>query len=149
MTKKEYVRDKRSPISKSEQVSKTMSKIKAKNTKQEIKVRKLLWRNGFKGYRIAPKHLPGKPDICYIGRKIAIFINGCFWHRCPICNLSLPKNNTEFWVNKFYKNKERDKIKIKELEDLGYNVYTIWECMLKNKTDNEILQQLKSILDEI
>lgn len=63
MNKKEYLRDKRSPISKNEQISKTMSQIKAKNTKPELKIRKLLWNNGIKGYRIAPKNLLGKSDI--------------------------------------------------------------------------------------
>lgn len=146
MSKREYSRDKRSPTPSSEQTSITMSKIRAKNTKPELKVRKILWDNGFRGYRITPKTLPGKPDICFIGKKIAIFINGCFWHRCPNCNLSLPKNNTEFWQNKFSKNIERDIRKKNDLENLGFKVFTIWECMLKNKTDEEILKELKKNL---
>ena len=146
MIRETYSRDKRSPKPSSEQVSKIMSKIKAKNTKPELKVRKLLWNNGYKGYRIAPKNLPGKPDICFVKKKISIFINGCYWHRCPVCNLNLPKNNTEFWENKFSKNIERDQRKIKDLENIGYKVFTIWECMLTKSTDEEILEHLRNIL---
>ena len=146
MIKETYIRDKRSPKPKNEIVSKTMSKNKGTNTKPEIKVRKILWHNGFKGYRISPKDLPGKPDICYVGKKIAIFINGCFWHRCPTCNLKLPKNNTAFWENKFLKNVERDGRKIKDLELLGFKVITVWECELKkDKFENT----LKNLIEEV
>ncbi len=100
-TKKKYCRDSRSPIPKSEQTSKTMSAIKAKNTKPELLLRKALWHSGVKGYRLHWKKVPGRPDIAFPGKKIAIFVNGCFWHRCPICNPSLPKTNISFWTDKF------------------------------------------------
>lgn len=130
MKKKQYIRDKRSPIPTNESVSKIMSSNKAKNTKPELLVRKALWQNGLRGYRLHPKNIPGKPDIAFIGKKIAIFVNGCYWHRCPKCNYPIPKSNSEFWENKFSKNIERDKRKVKELEELGWKVITIWECKL-------------------
>jgi len=108
-----------------------MSSNKAKNTSPEIRLRKALRDSGYRGYRLN-WDVPGHPDICFPGKKIAIFINGCFWHRCPRCNLPLPKSNTEFWRTKFEKNVERDDRKNKELEDMGWIVLTIWECEIKN-----------------
>lgn len=92
---KKYVRDKRSPKPKNENVSRVMSANKAKNSKPEMKLRKYLWNNGLKGYRLHPKKIPGRPDIAFISKKLAIFVNGCYWHRCPKCNYPLPKNNRE------------------------------------------------------
>ena len=84
---KKYIRDKRSPKPLSESTSKVMSANKAKNTKPEIALRKALWSEGYKGYRLNWKNVPGRPDIAYPGKKIAIFVNGCYWHRCPKCDL--------------------------------------------------------------
>lgn len=109
-----------------------MSKIKAKHTKPELILRKALWHNGLKGYRLHWKKASGKPDIAYIRQKLAIFVNGCFWHRCPYCNPSFPKSNIEFWKNKFKKNIERDIVKISELQKDGWNVLVFWECQIKN-----------------
>lgn len=146
MDKKEYIRDKRSPKPSNENVSKIMSHNKAKNTKPELLVRKALWEKGHRGYRLHPKNIPGRPDIAFIGKKIAIFVNGCYWHRCPTCNYGIPKTNSKFWENKFSKNVERDKRKIKELKELGWKVVTIWECELKSSNAEDILNFFKSTL---
>lgn len=127
-----YIRDGRAPIPKSETTSKVMSSIHAKNTRPEILLRKALWENGLSGYRLHWKKVPGKPDIAYPQKKIAIFVNGCFWHRCPHCKPSFPKTNVGFWRNKFDKNIERDKTKSSELRKMGWKVVTIWECQIKN-----------------
>ena len=108
-----------------------MSSNKAKNTKPELKLRKALYADGVRGYRLNWKKVPGRPDIAFPGRKISIFINGCYWHRCPHCELPLPKTNTEFWKEKFDKNIKRDKKKEKELLDLGWTVLVFWECKIK------------------
>src|SRR5688572_12008011 len=108
MKTRDYIRDKRSPKPKSETVSRVMSANKAKNSKPEVHLRKALWNQGAKGYRLHYKKVPGRPDICYVSKKVAIFVNGCFWHRCPHCNYQLPKTNTEFWKEKFGKNVNRD-----------------------------------------
>ena len=134
-TNKKYCRDGRAPIPENEQTSKTMSAIKAKNTKPELKLRHALWHNGIRGYRLHWKKAPGRPDIAFPGKKIAIFVNGCFWHRCPHCNPSTPKSNIEFWEEKFNKNVERDKRKIELLEQDGWRVLTIWECQLKKDSE--------------
>lgn len=122
-----------------------MSSIKHKNTKPEVKVRKLLWKNGYRGYRIHPKDIIGKPDIIYRGKKVAIFVNGCFWHRCPICNPHKPKSNVEYWENKFNRNVERDKKVKKELESKGWDVLIIWECEINDNIDNVLSKVSQSI----
>jgi DNA mismatch endonuclease, patch repair protein len=145
--KKKYVRDGRAPIPEKESTSRVMSANKAKNTKPEILLRKALWHKGFKGYRLHPKHVPGKPDIAYKKQAVAIFVNGCYWHRCEKCQPSFPKSNQEFWKEKFRKNKERDKRKIEELKDEGWRTMTVWECEIKNDLDN-CVQKISEVLNE-
>ncbi|MBK6399777.1 MAG: very short patch repair endonuclease [Bacteroidetes bacterium] len=134
--KKEYVRDKRSPKPLNRSVSKVMSSNKAMNTKPELKLRRAIWNKGLRGYRLHWKVLPGSPDIAFSKQKVAIFVNGCFWHRCPICNLTLPKTNSIFWKDKFNRNVERDKRKSKELKKAGWISIVIWECQVKSNLEN-------------
>ena len=128
---KEYVRDGRSPAPSNAVCSAVMSANRGRNTSPEIMLRKALRTSGFGGYRLHWK-VPGRPDICYPGKRLAIFVNGCFWHRCPMCGLPLPKSNTEFWVKKFQRNIERDREKKDLLEKSGWFVITAWECEIKN-----------------
>ncbi|MDR0513965.1 MAG: very short patch repair endonuclease [Coriobacteriaceae bacterium] len=121
----------KAPLSQSLAVRKSMQGNKGKDTKPELLVRKMLRDAGFPGYRLQWKKAPGRPDIAYPGRKIAIFVNGCFWHRCPKCKLPVPKSNREYWEEKFKRNVERDARKTRELEGLGWKVFVIWECELK------------------
>jgi DNA mismatch endonuclease, patch repair protein len=140
-----YSRDSRSPEPKNENTSKVMSANKAENTKPELLLRKRLFIEKLRGYRIHQKNIPGRPDIFYSRTRVAIFVNGCYWHRCPICNLSLPKNNTDFWKDKFEKNVNRDKRKVTELENLGYKVLTVWECEIKKELDL-VVERIKKVL---
>ncbi len=130
-----------SPKASSKNVSKSMKGNVSKNTKPELSLRRALFAEGIRGYRTSWKEVPGRPDICFPRLKIAIFINGCFWHRCPKCNLRLPKENREFWVKKFKRNKERDRLKIKRLENIGWAVLVIWECEI-NKNFIETLSRV-------
>ena len=123
--------DDRNPSPSSEIVTRVMRANKAKGTEPEVVVRRMLREMGHPGYRLNWKKIPGRPDIAYPGRKVAVFVNGCFWHRCPNCNLPLPKSHTEFWQEKFERNVERDKRKTSELEEMGWTVITIWECEIK------------------
>lgn len=119
-----------------------MSRIKGKNTKPEIKVRKFLFSKGYR-YRINVKSLPGSPDIVLSKYKIAIFVNGCFWHGHTSCKkYVIPKTNTEWWLNKIMSNKERDLQKETALKELGWNVFVIWECGLLNKVFLETMEAL-------
>jgi DNA mismatch endonuclease (patch repair protein) len=142
---KVYIRDGRAPIPMKESTSWLMSTIKDKNTKPELALRKSLWNNGIRGYRLHWNKVPGRPDIVFPGKKVAIFVNGCFWHRCSLCNPRMPKSNTEFWKNKFDKNIERDKRKFEQLKRLGWIVINIWECQINSAT-NKCLEAIKSKL---
>lgn len=116
------------PPATSPAVRKTMQANRGKDTSPELKLRRLLREAGFPGYRLHWKQAPGRPDIAYPGRRIAIFVNGCFWHRCPHCNPPRPKSNVEFWDAKFAANKARDARRITELESAGWSVIEVWEC---------------------
>ena len=110
---------------------------RGKDTKPELELRRLLREAGYPGYRLHWKKVPGRPDIAYPGHKVAIFVNGCFWHRCPHCEPSLPKAHSEFWQRKFELNQERDVRKIAMLEEEGWRVITVWECELKECPDEK------------
>ena len=144
-TKKEYLRDGRAPIPKSESTSRVMSANKNRGTNPELILRKALRDVGISGYRLNWKKAPGKPDIAFPGKKIAIFVNGCFWHRCPHCNYKLPKTNTSFWENKFFRNTDRDKRKIGDLESLDWQVFVIWECEIR-KHLTTVVEKFENIL---
>jgi DNA mismatch endonuclease (patch repair protein) len=133
---KTYIRDGRAPIPEKESTSKIMSLIRGKNTEPEVTLRKALFQSKLSGYRLHWKKAPGRPDISYPRLKIAIFVNGCYWHRCPYCNPPLPKTHIEFWSEKFKRNVERDNRKIKELEDQEWRVLVFWECQIKNNLQN-------------
>lgn len=117
-----------------------MSQIKAKDTKIEVKLRKLLWNCGYRGYRIHSKKIIGNPDIFFPNQKYAIFIDGCFWHRCPKCYIK-PKTNSFFWKNKIQSNVERDKKVNKELKKSGIQVLRIWEHEMK-QTPEKCLEKI-------
>lgn len=134
--KKNYIRNGRAPIPENELTSKIMSAIKDRDTKPELALRKELYKVGIRGYRVHWEKVPGKPDIAFPGKKIAVFINGCFWHRCPYCNPPLPKAHSEFWTLKFKKNIERDKNKIDQLKAIDWESLVIWECQIKKYVKN-------------
>ncbi len=123
-----------------------MQANKSKNTKPELLVRQALRAAGRPGYRLHWKKCAGRPDICYPGRKIAIFVNGCFWHRCPHCNLPEPKSNVEFWTAKFARNKARDAKNYQSLVADGWTVLVVWECALKKqRMESTIANLLREI----
>lgn len=115
-----------------------MSSNRAKNSKPELLLRRALWASGLRGYRLHYKKVPGRPDISFVSKKIAIFVHGCFWHRCPKCEYNMPKTNTEFWRSKFDRNTARDVRKAEDLKAIGWNVLTIWECGLKTDLQSVI-----------
>lgn len=124
-----------------------MKSNKRSDTKPELLVRKRLRDAGLGGYRLQWK-APGRPDIAWPGKKVALFVNGCFWHRCPHCNLPMPKSNVEYWVVKFETNVERDQRKIRQLEEAGWKVHVIWECQLKKAAIEDTFAELIPILAE-
>lgn len=126
------------PRATSPETRRTMQANKSKNTRPELLLRTLLRTAGYPGYRLHWKKAQGRPDIAYPGRKIAIFVNGCFWHRCPHCEPAMPKTNFDFWAMKFATNRERDRRKIAELEAAGWKTITVWECQLKDDAEREV-----------
>lgn len=129
-------------------VRKSMQGNKRRDTKPELLVRQRLRTAGLTGYRLDWAKAPGRPDIAFPGRKVAIFVNGCYWHRCPHCSPSVPRKNVEFWEAKFRRNVERDKRALAELEELGWLAITIWECELKrdriDETMERVIEQVRS-----
>ncbi len=126
----------------SEATRHVMQANKSKNTKPELKVRSALREAGLGGYRIHWKKAPGSPDICYPGRKLAIFVNGCFWHSCPYCTNHSPKSNVEFWQAKFARNRQRDERDRTQLVAAGWTVLVVWECRLKRANFGSTMAQL-------
>ncbi|GHT42103.1 very short patch repair endonuclease [Bacteroidia bacterium] len=128
-----------------------MSRIKGKNTKPEILVRKYLFSHGLR-YRLYSKTLPGKPDIVLTKYRIVIFIHGCFWHGHEGCRyFVIPKTRTEWWLNKINTNRENDRKNCELLKELKWNVITVWECSLRKEkqenTLNDILNMIKCQTD--
>ncbi|WP_211255024.1 very short patch repair endonuclease [Nevskia soli] len=121
---------------------KFMARFKGKDTKPEIIVRKLLHNSGVR-FRLHRRDLPGTPDIVLPKRRIAIFINGCFWHHHEGCHIGkIPSSRSEFWKEKFRKNKERDEASLKYLEALGWHAVTIWECEARGPDISGLLRAL-------
>lgn len=136
------------------QRSYNMSQIRGKDTKPELFVRRLLWSMGHR-YRLHYNKLPGKPDIVFIGKKKAVFVHGCFWHRHDCPNFVWPKSNELFWQEKIEGNVERDNKNQKKLLENGWGFLIIWECAIrnlwkKNSEDklNEFVFYLNEFLDD-
>ena len=126
-----------------------MASVRSKDTKPELIVRKALWNKGFR-YRLNDKRLPGHPDLVLRKYRTCIFINGCFWHGHDGCKYyTIPKSNTEFWVTKVTRNRERDKEEQRKLAEMGWHCITVWECELKPKVRTETLEALAYTLNHI
>lgn len=115
-----------------------MKANRGRDTKPELLLRRLLRAAGYPGYRLHWGKASGRPDIAYPGRKVAVFVNGCFWHRCPRCKPAEPRAHSAFWRRKFELNRERDARKTRELEEAGWTVLTVWECELAESPDDVV-----------
>lgn len=123
-----------------------MSRIRARNTQPEMVVRQAARALGLR-YRLHRKDLPGSPDLVFVGRRRAIFVHGCYWHRHPGCRLAYtPKSNVAFWQAKFERNVARDKEAIAALEADGWRTAIIWEC--ETRRPDGIQARLQSFLCE-
>ena len=111
-----------------------MAKVRCKDTKPEMIVRRALHRLGYR-YRLHNKNLPGKPDIVFTSRKLAIFVHGCFWHRHEGCRrTSIPLTRRDYWEVKFNRNVARDQKNSRLLNESGWTVVIVWECDLKGSS---------------
>lgn len=124
-----------------------MSRIKGKDTKPEMIVRKWIWKNGYR-YRLHHHDLPGKPDIVFPSRKKVIFIHGCFWHKHNCKYFKWPKSNVEFWKQKIEGNVQRDEKNYALLASNGWKHMIVWECETKEKDKTQLWERIKVFLDE-
>ena len=130
-----------------EQRRRCMSRIRGRDTKPELVVRRWLWRQGYR-YRLYVKSLPGRPDIVMRKWRTVIFVNGCFWHGHK-CQRHRPATNAQFWQDKIARNRERDEHNQALLQAAGWHVIVIWECQLNAKNRAETLRELDVTLSRI
>ena len=122
-----------------------MSRIRGKDTKIEVMVRKYLFAKGYR-FRKNDKRYPGKPDVVLPKYHTVIFVNGCFWHHHEGCkNATIPKTRTEFWQEKLGKNVANDKKNIRLLQEAGWNVITLWECELEEDFEGRMEKVIKKL----
>jgi DNA mismatch endonuclease (patch repair protein) len=125
-----------------------MSGIKAKNSRPEMMVRRLLFAAGYR-FRLHRRDLPGTPDIVMPGRKVAIFVHGCFWHFHEGCRYAkMPSTRPEFWQAKLRANVDRDRLSIEKLNMMGWRVLCVWECATRNaETASGLQDSLQGWID--
>jgi DNA mismatch endonuclease (patch repair protein) len=125
-----------------EQRSEVMSRIRGKDTRPEMLVRRYLHSRGLR-YRIHNEGLPGKPDISFTPRLIAVFVHGCFWHgHYPCPRASIPKTRSDFWSHKINSTKERDLRVADQLKGLGWDVMVIWQCEISPSTLEALYEKI-------
>ena len=119
------------PEPSSPSVHNVMAANKGTNTGPEMTLRRSLRARGVTGYRLNRRAAGVRIDIAFPSRRVAVLVNGCFWHHCPVCNLPIPKRNSEYWRNKFARNAERDRLNWSNLKAAGWSVVVIWEHELE------------------
>ncbi|GAB6195774.1 very short patch repair endonuclease [Lysobacter xanthus] len=137
-----------------EQRSALMSRVKGKDTKIELEVRRGLHALGFRfrlgdSYQVEGSKLPGRPDVVLPRYRTVVFVHGCFWHRHHCHLFRLPKTRMEFWEAKIEANQARDAGKEAELRALGWNVETIWECELRGASAGDRFRAISELGDRI
>ena len=125
--------------------SAVMARVKGRDTKPELIVRKTLWRLGAR-YRLHRRDLPGSPDIVLPGRRLVVFVHGCFWHGHD-CRLGrIPKSRVEYWEQKIAGNRERDARNLRSLSGMHWKCLVLWECQLKD--DGALADRIRRFLDD-
>ncbi|MBN9572978.1 very short patch repair endonuclease [Alicycliphilus denitrificans] len=128
------------------QRSERMSRVRGRDTKPELLIRKALHARGHR-YRLHDNKLPGRPDLSFPGRKKALFVHGCFWHMHEGCALArMPKSRLEFWRPKLEGNRVRDALKLEQLRALGWDVMVVWECELREL--DELVTRIEAFLND-
>ena len=114
--------------------SRVMSRIRGRDTRPELFVRRAVWKQGFR-YRLNVRRLPGAPDLVLAKYVVAVFVHGCFWHQHGCSKSRRPSSNLEYWERKLDSNVARDAQNQYRLQDLGWTVVTVWECRLQQDTE--------------
>lgn len=128
-----------------QQRSERMARIRSRDTKPELVLRKLVHGMGYR-YRLNRRDVIGCPDLAFIGRRKALFLHGCFWHRhdCP-AGRRVPKSRLDFWEEKFSKNVKRDALVSEQLRKAGWRSLVVWECQLRDLT--KVVRKIRKFLD--
>src|SRR5580658_5027453 len=114
-------------------------------TEPERLLKSALRKLGCSFFAAAPKELPGRPDLVFRSARLAVFVHGCFWHRCPRHVKALPKTNTDYWRAKFARNTERDSRKAANLRLLGWHPYVLWECEIRRSPESCAIRILELV----
>jgi len=125
--------------------SRVMSRIRARNTKPELRLRRLLWESGVRGYRLHSR-LPGSPDIVFTKLHIAVFVDGCFWHSCTKCRIPVPASNRRYWTEKLARNVERDRKTRRKLRRTGWKVLRFWEHQITKSGESCAERVVKAVI---
>lgn len=133
------------PKASSDAVRRSMQGNKSKGTLPERTLARMVWGAGFRGYRKNDRRIPGKPDLYLPSLRLAVMMNGCFWHRCPHCKPTMPKSNADFWSDKFERNRERDARQKRLREELGIRSLVVWECQLKKNPERVLGRMIKMV----
>ena len=134
------------PTEYAEKRSRIMRAVKSRDTRPELAVRRLVHSMGYR-YRLRRRDLPGKPDLVFSSRRKIIFVNGCFWHQHDCKNgARIPKSNTDYWIPKLRRNRERDENNLAHLHAQGWDVQIIWECETRDAIN--LKQRLYAFLSE-
>jgi DNA mismatch endonuclease (patch repair protein) len=112
-------------------VRRQMQGNRSGGTAPELALRRALWAAGLRGYRVNWKKVQGSPDVAFVHLRVAVFVMGCFWHRCPRCQPSTPRTNAAWWHRKFTRNRNRDARTRRALRRAGWEVVDLWECQIK------------------
>lgn len=137
----------KSPAASSEVTRRVMQSNKSTGTNPELQLLSLVRGADLRGYRKNYREIPGKPDIYFPRKRLAIYMHGCFWHRCPHCCPTTPKSNTDFWTRKFEANVKRDKRVKRRLSRMGVSFLTIWECQLKRNAEG-CVGRIKKVIEK-
>jgi DNA mismatch endonuclease (patch repair protein) len=127
--------------------TRTMRKVRSRDTKLERAFRQALIAQGLRGYRVAPSNVVGKPDVVYLRAKFAIFVDSCFWHGCPD-HCRRPSSNVEYWNSKITRNKARDERVSTSLAEQGWTILRIWEHDLRENPAS-VVQQITTTLAQL
>ena len=138
------------PVSPAASTASTRASMKgnrSKGTTAEIKLGAILDSRGLTGYSANDPEMPGSPDFAFWDERVAVFVNGCYWHRCPYCKPNFPKSNREYWSAKFQRNRLRDAQNRSDLRSMGWKPVVVWECML-SKNPKRVGVRLQRALEE-
>lgn len=144
---KEYIRDSRSPTPLNEKTSRVMSANHPKGTSPEILMVSTLSSLGVASFAQNVKVADVNVDVVFMQQHVAVFIHGCYWHRCPHCQTRSPQHNRDFWLRKFAANQRRDRRNVRRIRSLGWSVFSVWECRLKQSPVREAARIVRALID--